>query len=112
MKLNQFKIPKRFMSHGLFVDVVYRDNLAYERQRVGEMHLRKNEIHLQSSNDGIPRKQEQIEETFCHELMHHMFDKIGRSELSDDEVLVENCGSLLYQIFRTMEFEEGGDTSV
>jgi hypothetical protein len=44
-----------------------------------------------------PRK----EQTFCHELIHALFDAAGRDDLGSDEVLVDVLGTLLHQYMVT-----------
>lgn len=42
-----------------------------------------------------------LEQTFLHELMHCILQSTGYEELSDDEVLVDMLGELLYQFIVT-----------
>ena len=53
----------------------------------------KNEIHLytQELSDSVAHH------TFCHELAHFLFHYAGRSDLADDEILVDTIGGLLAQ---------------
>jgi len=47
---------------------------------------------------------EHIECTFIHELMHFILTKLGRSEISKDEALVEQVAGLLHQYITTQKF--------
>jgi len=57
----------------------------------------KNEIRLYT--DGVCESV--VEHTFYHELVHFLFHYAGRSDLSDDETLVDTIGGLLAQYEQT-----------
>lgn len=41
--------------------------------------------------------------SFCHEVVHALFDMAGRHDLSADETLVDTVGGLLAQMMSTAE---------
>jgi hypothetical protein len=43
------------------------------------------------------------EQTLYHEVMHAIFDEIGRLDLSQDETLVQSVSILVHQFVKTME---------
>lgn len=45
-----------------------------------------------------------VEQTFWHEFFHALYWTLGRNSMSDDEVLVDQCGGLLHQALSTMEY--------
>jgi|688.fasta_scaffold28640_9 hypothetical protein len=45
------------------------------------------------------------EQTLWHEIVHAMLDNIGYQELSDDEQFVDRLGSILHQVYKSIEKE-------
>jgi Zn-dependent peptidase ImmA (M78 family) len=43
----------------------------------------------------------QKQQTFCHELVHCILDKMGETDLNDNEQFVDVFGSLLHQAWTT-----------
>lgn len=52
-----------------------------------------NEIRLYTEESS----ESSVHHTFCHELVHFLFYYAGRSDLADDETLVDTVGGLLAQ---------------
>tara|TARA_R110000822_G_scaffold130577_1_gene267171 strand:+ start:1520 stop:1831 length:312 start_codon:yes stop_codon:yes gene_type:complete len=46
-------------------------------------------------------QEDQRESTYCHELMHIILDSLGKTELSQNEELVDSMGKALHQILKT-----------
>jgi hypothetical protein len=105
------KIPTSFKLLGKTITVVYDQSLDYRRGWCGSAQYRTDRILIQSSLDSHPRTAADIEQTFCHELVHYIFHEAGYmyssdKALNDQEGLVEMCGSLLHQALTTMEYED------
>jgi len=104
------KIPKRFKLFGATVNVVFDANIHNEHDSVGRVSFRRNLIRLLPDSPTIPRPQELIEQTFCHELVHLIFFsasfKIGDKYAHDNEDVVELVANLLHQALVTAEYEE------
>jgi len=103
------KIPKRFKLFGQTIAVKFDPLLVNENDNLGQAVYRRSEIRLQPNTAAHPRNPDQIGQTFCHELMHHMLyaanAKKGDEWLHKDEVLVDVLGSLLHQALTTMEYK-------
>lgn len=99
------KIPKRFMLYGQSVEVGYDPALLHKDDARGLAIYRDNKIVLQSSSESNPIPQGQIEQAFCHELMHFLFNAAGYSEDRADEAKVDRLGHLLHQALETAIYE-------
>lgn len=96
------KIPKRFQLHGQFVEVVFDTSIDFRNDNRGEAQFRINKISLAPSSDTHPRPVTQVEQTFCHELMHYISHHAG-IEMSEREI--DLMGNLLHQALITMEYD-------
>ena len=106
------KIPIRFKLFAQTINVIFSPESFTEKDgHYGFAAYRSNQIQLRPSVATHPLTEEQIEQTFCHELMHFVFYHAGsaykgnKDYMHQDEGFVELCGCLLHQAFSTMEFE-------
>lgn len=107
------KIPSKFQIFGHTYNVQFDDNLINERQAWGEYHSLTKTIMLQSSKritidsyDGdyeYEISENELEETFIHELTHAIFEAIGEDKLSSNERVVGTFSKALHQAFKTMK---------
>lgn len=104
---DDFRIPISFKVGGKTYKVEFHDDLAEHQGKHGESWVSRGTIKLQSRSNGQSLTQDYINETFCHELIHIMLNEAGRDDLSGDEKLVTPCGMILYQILKTMVYDEG-----
>lgn len=95
------KIPKEFKLLGSTIKIKYQKNLTQFDNALGTASYRTNEIYIQSNEVGYPRTKEQLEQTFLHELIHHILNAMKRKELNDDEKFVDMFASLLHQYEQT-----------
>jgi hypothetical protein len=100
------KIPKSFRLLGRTIRVEFRDDLVQTRDNQGEAHYRKDKIYIQSSVEGFPRSKEQIEATFCHELVHFILSAMEEEKLGQDERFAALFGGLLHQALNSFSSEE------
>lgn len=89
------KIPRSFQIAGHTIRVVR----VRTKKRWGLYHPDKKRIEVCYAQKGVPRSH--IEQTFCHELMHCLFDHAKRDDLYYDEALVDLLGDLLHQALTT-----------
>lgn len=107
------KIPCSFQLMGQTINVIMDDTLLAEHDGYGVACFRKNEIRIMPSSPAYPRSEEQLTQTFYHELMHYILFfaaakyKQTTDSLHEDEVLVDLCANLLHQAYKTMEYEDG-----
>lgn len=107
METKPVPIPETFYQFAQHIKVKYVSDLAQSQGAVGEDVKISNDILLQPDTVGYHRPSEAIEQTFFHEYAHKMFDFAGRSDLSDDEKLVDLCGHLMHELWATAEYGKG-----
>jgi len=96
------RIPKHFTLHGQRVDVVFDSSVDFRNDNRGEAQFRVNRIALAPSSETRPMPVTQVEQTFCHELMHYISHHAG---VDLDERDVDLMGHLLHQALVTAEYE-------
>ena len=99
------KIPKSFKLMGLKITVEFKDDLASEEGFDGLAKYITQEILLQPSLKGRIIPNEGIEQSFIHELVHHILHSM-ESKLRSDESFVNLFASLLHQALATMEYDK------
>ena len=102
--MNTIKIPKEFQIFGETITVESNDALTYKEGLKGMTLYRENRIVLQLNNEGASIPQDSIEQTFFHEMLHFVLDKIKEDELREDEKLVDLISSALHQVFKTAKY--------
>ena len=109
------KIPNSFQLLGQRITVVVDPSCFTEKDSAyGYASYRTNQIQLRPSTETHPLNQEQLEQTFCHELMHFILYHAGAAYsgkhdyMHQDEGFVDLCGSLLHQAITTMEYRRDG----
>ena len=95
------QIPKSFTLHGQRIDVIYDNAVSFRNDNRGEAQFRINKIALSPSTDDCPIPATQVEQTFCHELMHYLSHHAG---LEMDEKEIDLLGNLLHQALATAEY--------
>jgi hypothetical protein len=95
-----------FQLHGQTINVIWDEALQNKTDARGEAHLRNNEIHLQSHTDSVPTPISDIEQAFCHELVHWVLNQMNH-KLNNNEPFVNLFASLLHQALTTAEYEKG-----
>lgn len=108
------RIPKRFKLFGQTIEVVFDGKPFVESDGYnGFASYRTNRIEIRPSTEAQPRTQTQLEQTFCHELMHYI---IYHSEAAitgkkdyphQEEGFIELASHILHQALSTMEFGGG-----
>lgn len=98
-------IPESFMLHGQVINVKSIADLIFSRGAYGQANYSNNQIYIQLSNDAIPVPKTVVEETFIHEMIHHIINHLPEKyhELNSDEDFVEGFGQLLHQALTTQE---------
>ncbi len=91
------KIPKEFKLFGQTITVEYDKELWCREGYVGNASYSHNKITIQPNTKGINRSQEQIDQTFLHELVHHILEAMGEDESRSNEKFVDVFASLLHQ---------------
>lgn len=105
------RIPVRFKLLGQTITVIFRPEKFIENDgSVGFASYRKNEIELRPSTTVHPLTDEQIEQTFWHELTHFVMYYAGaaysgkKDYMHQDEGFVDLVGALYHQAVSTFEF--------
>jgi predicted SprT family Zn-dependent metalloprotease len=107
------KMPTSFKIMGQKITVVVDPACFTEKDGTyGYASYRTNQIQLRPSTETHPLNQEQLEQTFYHELIHFILYHAGAAHsgkcdyMHQDEGFVDLCGSLLHQAISTMEYGE------
>lgn len=58
-------------------------------------------IDVALTHEGEKLRKDFVEQTFLHEVVHSIFNEIGRDNLSTDERLVQQFSLLLHQMLKT-----------
>lgn len=98
-------IPKRFQLYGQTIEVVEKPDLLHTDDCRGMAKYRDSRIELQSSSKDNPMPAAQVEQVFCHELVHFLFHMAGYTDDRGDEVKVERISNLLHQALSTAEYD-------
>lgn len=96
------QIPTRFNLHGQTIEVVFDPAVDFRNDNRGEAQFRINRISLAPSSSSHPRPRAQVEQTFCHELMHYISHHAG-IDMSERDI--DLMGNLLHQAVTTMEYQ-------
>lgn len=99
-------IPASFNLHGQVISVVFVPDLLYKESAYGFAKYAENLIQLQPSTVDCPVPTEMMEETFCHEMVHHILLHVGgkyAEQLKNDEDFVDKFGKLLHQALTTQK---------
>jgi len=106
------KIPSRFKLLGQTISVVFTpDKFTENDGSVGFASYRLNKIELRPTTSVHPLTEEQIGQTFWHELTHFVMYHAGASYsgkedyMHQDEGFVDLVGSLYHQAVSTFEFD-------
>lgn len=101
-----FTIPGQFSLGGRLVTIQIEDDMMAEEDLLGQAVYRQGLIRLQAVTP--KHTQDAQTQTFCHELIHWLFYSAGRSNLNDDEALVDVLGTFLHQFMVTQAGEPKG----
>jgi len=85
--------------------VEYMPMLNYADGASGMAYHRSRRIGIQTHSPEFPRTQEDDEQTFLHELTHHILHAMGETKLNDNEKFVDMFAGFLHQALTTMEYE-------
>ena len=110
-------IPSRFQLFGRTIEVVWDSSVFTEHPETAAFaSYRKNCIEM-NPNRAISGNDEQVAQTFCHELMHFITYHAGaalrekdHSLMHRDEEFIDLCGNLLHQALSTMEYDSNQGT--
>lgn len=92
-------IPKSFSLMGLTYTVsLVKEKDWADDESVGFCNF---EQQLISVFAGVSDAEKQ--QTFCHELVHCILNRMGEHDLNDNEKFVEVFGSLLHQVWTTIK---------
>lgn len=90
-------IPSEFKLFGNTIMVIENPELHEVTGAMGQADYLQDLIMLQPNTDSFSASKEQLEETFLHEMIHHILWKIERDDLSDDERFVGLFSKALHQ---------------
>ena len=100
------RIPESFNLVGFKIKVIAEKQLLHDSSMHGLAVYRDKIIYLQTNTDGVPVSKASIEQTFLHELTHHILDRMGENDLCMNEKFVDVFSSLLHQAITTMKYKK------
>lgn len=98
---NKIFIPSEFKLNKERIKVEFDNDYCNKESLYGEADFSERVITLSNIDKGRKMKKEEIDKTFYHELMHFLFDAIGKERMKYDEELVEALAIALYEFERT-----------
>ncbi len=108
--MSSIRIPTKFKLLGQTIHVEHSESLFHAENVFGWAQYRENRITLQQRTSGTPIPKTKLEETFLHELMHHILYIASDDDLDPPlhkrEGLVQRIAGLLYQALTTAEYSE------
>jgi hypothetical protein len=99
------RIPKRFKLFGATVEVAFVEQLNMDNSAKGMASFRREAIFIQPSAACWPRSKVSIEQTYCHEIVHHILNALSEDELGANEKFVDTFASALHQVLTTAEYK-------
>lgn len=91
---------------GKIYSVSYDSKLVYSENANGMCYHKSRRIVLQPDSETIPRDRSDNEQTFLHELTHHILHAMGETKLNDNEKFVDMFSGFLHQALTTMEYDD------
>lgn len=99
------KIPKKITLLNSTYTVEIKPDLLDDQGAIGQFDSLKGKIFIQPNSNISPIIQNEIEQTFLHELVHAILYKMEKQELFKDEAFVNQFASLLHQAYLTKKGE-------
>lgn len=99
------KIPKKITLLNSTYTVEIKHDLLDDQGAIGLLNPLKGKILIQPNSRNSPIIQNEIEQTFLHELVHAILYKMEKLELYKDEAFVNQFASLLHQAYLTQKGE-------
>ena len=100
------RIPKSFKLMGHTFMVMVDEKILVDESLQGQADYRAKTITVLPPDNHYGYNRSSIEQTFCHELFHHLFETLSLTEMQNDEKLIDNLGSLLHQFLSTQRGEQ------
>ena len=98
------KIPKQFNLFGETIRVEWLDkakDIEGDSQLLGLAKYQQNVIEIAKTDVyGIPITHDNLEQTFLHEALHFMLEKMGSNKRTD-EAFVDILSSMIHQMLQT-----------
>lgn len=102
---NKIVIPGSFELFAQKIKIQYDEQLGFEKQCYGIADYDKNLILLQPNTNGCERDEDQIEQTYLHEIIHFILNRGGYSKLSKNEDFVDSFSNGLHQVLKSSKYE-------
>lgn len=99
--MNQIPIPKEFFLFGEKHKVKLQKKVD-KGQALGSWDPENNSIKLEKASK--TRNQDQVEQTYIHEVVHCILDHLSYEHLSHDEKFVDVFAKALAQVLKTAKY--------
>lgn len=97
------KIPDKIELMGSVIDTVYDRQILEEFRSLAQFNTNFNEIRLKKKHENRILSEDCLFESYIHELVHAMLNKLGYNELNEDERFVEQFANLLIQVLKQLK---------
>ena len=97
------KIPKKFSLMGKDIRVLYSNLLVADHGIEGAQ--KDNRIIIQRDSSQLNLGRQEIEHTFCHEMVHSILQAMNEDEMRKNEKFVDVFSALLHQAINSFTGE-------
>ena len=97
------KIPDEIQILGSVIKTVYEQQLLEEQEMGGQTNPPFNEIRLRKFIESREIGNDKLFETYFHEVLHTIFNKIGYKEIAKDETFITSMSNALIQIIKQLK---------
>ena len=97
------KIPDKIQIMGSEIKTVYEQHLLEEQGIGGQTNPSFNEIRLRKVIESREIGEDKLFETYFHEVVHTILNKLGYSELANDETFVAGLSNALVQVIKQLK---------
>jgi Zn-dependent peptidase ImmA (M78 family) len=97
------KLPTQITLAGIDIRVVVDNDMRDEvGLRLGRADYESQTIFI--NTNAVP--EDSVWQAFYHEVFHYIFHTLGRHDMQNDEMLVDQLGSMMYQLQKTARVPE------
>lgn len=100
----KFIIPKEIELMWETIKIITDPNLIQNWDSLWEARYRTSEIIIQPNVTWVNRTEDSLNETYFHELIHFIFKKLWEDKLRNDEKIISQIASLLWQSIKTSKY--------
>lgn len=104
MENKQLRIPTEFNILGKTIKVEFKDDYCSGANIYGQANHPENTIYLTTRLQSRIIALENVEHTYLHEVVHHILQAMGETELNNSEKFVDLFSGILHQVLTTSKY--------